>query len=264
MTDTVLFIRTAWKSIWTQNTIWIFSSLVLINQLFPISRPKPGANLFELASFILIDLIYLALTIISFIGVPYLSYCLSINKARTVKQTFFAIWKFSGRVLGCSCLGFALVSPLIYWVLNISTNRTTYGTLISDKTFILLIPVSLFSAFWSFSLFGFFADNSGIWQSIKNAWGLFTAHFGTLAILGIGIPITGRIYGIISGILTVLIQSGFDITSLAQFNYINVLPTLSKNLLFILINGIGQIVLSPLSTSIFAFAYLKYRGVKVN
>ena len=67
-------------------------------------------------------------------------------------------------------------------------------------------------------MFEFFAKDSGIRQSLKEAWALFTAHFGVLATLGIIMIIIYRIYSTIPGILTVLIQSGFSVASLGKLN----------------------------------------------
>jgi len=71
-----------------------------------------------------------------------------------------------------------------------------------------------------------------------------------------------KIFSVAAGISTLLIQSGFDITSLSKLDYINPSMTLSRNILFILINGLGQTIFSVFGASVFAFAYLKYSGVK--
>jgi len=113
-----------------------------------------------------------------------------------------------------------------------------------------------------FALCGFFAKDFGIRQSLKDAWDLFTSHFGVLTILGMIMGLLTWLCSIAAGILTLLIQSGFDLTSLSKLNYFNPSMSLSKNALFVIINGAGQIVWTVFSSSIFVLAYLKYSGVK--
>ena len=73
-----------------------------------------------------------------------------------------------------------------------------------------------------------------------------------------------RIGSALSGILTVLFQSGFDIAALSKLNYIDPSTTLGKNMLFVLINGVNQAVYNTFSVSVIVLAYLKYSGVKTS
>ncbi len=116
---------------------------------------------------------------------------------------------------------------------------------------------------WIFALCGFFARDFGIRQSLKDAWDLFTSHFGVLAILGMIMGLLTWLCSAIAGTLTLLIQSGFDITSLSKLNYFNPSALLSKNVLFVLIDGVGQVILIVFSSCVFVLAYLKYNGTKV-
>jgi hypothetical protein len=263
MADVILFIQNGWKNIWKQKTIWLFSVIPLFSQLFLSFQPKQEPNLFGALLSLLVSLSYIILFLVSFIGVLYIAYYFSIGKIVTVKETLFAVRKYSWRAMGCSCLGFILISPLLFWILAVSLNSTTHTFQLSDKaTLILYLPLSLFGATGYFSMFGFFANDLGIWQSIKNAWALFTAHFLVLATLGIILAIMFRIYAVASGMLTVLIQSGFDISSLITLNYLNLSVSLSKNALFMLLNGIGGVIFTPFYTSVFVLAYLKYSETK--
>jgi hypothetical protein len=264
MADIFLFIKSSWSNIWKQKIIWLFSTLSLFNLVFFSFRNKKVENLPEAVFSLSLVFISIILSIINWIGVPYLAYCLSIEKWLDVQETLFAIKKFSGRVIGCSCLGFILIFPFIIWILSAYINKSTHTFEVPNSTIILLQLLSLLSGLLDFSLFGIFANDWGVWQSAKNAWSLYISHFGILAILGISLAIILKIYSATSGILTVLIQSGFDIASLNQLNIINPDATLSRNLLFALINGIGQVIILPFSRSIFAFAYLKYSGVKAH
>jgi len=240
MADVFLFIRHGWKNIWKQKTIWLFSMLPILNQLFNTFRAERTTDflpsfIFLMASFVFIILIY-----ISFIGVPYLAYCFLIGKSATIQETLSAAEKFSGRVIGCSCLGIIAFSPVFLLALAVSTNNSTQFTIVS-----------------------FFENDWGIRQSLDKAWHLFKSNFGALSILGLILVITFRAYSAMSITLTVLIQSGFDITSISNLNMFIPSTSLSKNLLFVLINGIGQTIFTPLSASIFISAYLKYSDVKL-
>jgi len=263
MADVFLFIRHGWKNIWKQKTIWLFSMLPILNQLFNTFRAERTTDflpsfIFLMASFVFIILIY-----ISFIGVPYLAYCFLIGKSATIQETLSAAEKFSGRVIGCSCLGIIAFSPVFLLALAVSTNNSTHALQLSNKTILILLPFSIFAAVPQFTIVSFFENDWGIRQSLDKAWHLFKSNFGALSILGLILVITFRAYSAMSITLTVLIQSGFDITSISNLNMFIPSTSLSKNLLFVLINGIGQTIFTPLSASIFISAYLKYSDVKL-
>ena len=209
------------------------------------------------------NLVYLYLFYVSYIGVLYLAYNYLIGKPVTIQDTLSAVKKFSGRVIGCSCLSFLAILPLMFWVLAVSLNSSTHSLEIQDKVIIVLMPLSVFAALFPFTIIGFFENDWGIRKSLDKAWYLFKSNFGVLAILGVILAINIRVYTVLSGLLTVIIQSGFDFTSISNLNMLNPSESLSTNLLFVLINGIGQIVFTPLSASIFISAYLKYKGVKL-
>jgi len=263
MADVFLFIKPGWNNIWRQKIIWLFGALPILDQLFRTFQIEPGQNLSVLLLSLIEVLISIILSLVSLIGVPYLAYCFSIGRSSTIQETLFAIRKFSGRVIGCSCLGFLILSPCLLLILGISIDNTTQPPHISNQFILMLFPLSIFSAMVDFSFFGFFANDSGIRKNLKAAWDLFTAHFGVLAMLGIILVIIFRIFSAAAGISTLLIQSGFDITALSKLDYINPSMTLSRNILFVLINGLGQTIFSVFGASVFAMAYLKYSGIKM-
>jgi hypothetical protein len=260
MKDVFLFIENGWKIIWKQKLIWLFSAIPLFNQLFLSFQGKQESNLLGAFLSLTVVFIYGTLSFISLIGVPYIAYNFSVEKPVTILETLLAVKKFSWRVIGCSCLGFILISPFFLLVLANSINNATLTLQNTDKAILLSLPLSFSSPLWYFSMFGFFANDRSIWQSAKNAWALFTAHFSILAALGMGMAIIYRIYFTVSGIILVLIQSGFDTTSLATLNYLNPAASLTKNFWFMLFNGIGGVIFTPFTTFVFALAYLKYSG----
>jgi hypothetical protein len=263
MKDVFLFIRHGWKSIWKKNIVWIFSSLYLLEQFFIFFQVKKETGL--LLSFILLaeSFISIALIFISYIGVPYITYCLLIGKTVTVSETLFAVRKFFGRVIGCSCLGILMLSPLLIWALFVSINNSTHTVELSNKILFAFSLLSAFTAVPTFTMVVFFENDWGIWKSVEKAWNLFIEHFSTLAILGLILAIIFKLYSALAGILTVLIQSGFDATSISTLNLLNPYASLNRNLLFLLLHGIGQLIFTPLSASIFISAYLKYNDKRL-
>ena len=258
MADIFWFIEHGWKAIWKQNTIWIFSILPLLSQF--IGTPQRDRDIDLLALVNAFTLVFLYL--VSFIGVPYLAYSFLVGKPVTVKETLSAVRKFAGRVIGCSCLVLLIVAPCILLTFAISMDRTPQSPQISNRALIIFQLFSLFGAVTEFSMFGFFAKNSGIRQALRDAWALFTAHFRVLATLGLIMALILSISNTAVGMLTVLFQSGFELTSLSEFNYINPSASLYDNKLFVLISGIGQTILAPFNASVFALAYLKYSRIE--
>ena len=264
MADVLLFMQHGWKNIWKQNTVWVFSALPFLDQVFRVFVPRPDSKSIWLLPYLAESLLAIVLFFVSFIGVPYLVYCFYVEKQVSVQETLSAVKKFTWRVLGCSCLSILFLSPFIFLVVAFSLNTSTQPPQLSNKAVFLFLPLALFTGTWDFTMFEFFSSDKGIRKSLKNAWMLFTAHFSTLAMLGLIMALVFRLYTISSGILTVLIQFGLDLPALSEFNYINPSAALSKNFLFILVNGIGQVIFTPFSVSAFVLAYLKYNGVKTS
>ena len=263
MADVFLFMQHGWKSIWKQKTIWLFSALPILSQIFNVFQASREASLLLRFISLIIDFVVIILSFLSIIGVPYLAYCYLIGKSPTIQETLSAINKFFGRVIGCSCLGFLALSPLFFWVLATSINTSTHTLELSNKTIFVFSLLWIFSALSQFTFAAFFENDWGIRQSLDKAWNLFKSHFGVLALLGLILAIIFRTYSAISGILTVLIQSGSETISIGNLNVFNPSASLNRNLLFILISGACQTIFTPWSASIFISAYLKYSDVKL-
>lgn len=262
MAEVLLFIQHGWQNIWRQKTIWFFSALPIIGQLVLPNYDRGEQNLVLLCFYLMISILMLVISVVSFIGVPYLAYCFSIGKSVTIRETLLAVRKFAGRIIGCSFLGSLLMLPCIFLVLAIAFKDADNPLPVSNTAILVFLPLSVFSCLWDFTIFGFFENDWGIRKSIEHAWSLFTSHFGALALLGLFIVVILRISSAITGAVTVLIQSGFDVTLLNNLNIIDPTTTLGENVLFGLINGIIQTIYSTFSTSVFVLAYLKYSGVK--
>jgi hypothetical protein len=260
MTDILLFIQNGWKNIWKLSIIWLFSALSIFNPSLILAQTTQSSNSFGSLLSLAGGFIYIILFLISFIGVPYIAYHFSLGRSVTIQETLLAIRKFSGRVIGCSCLTFLLISPIISLVVVISNSTQPFRYF--DNISFLFLLFSLFSAVWYFSLFEFFANNVGIRQSVKTAWVLFTAHFRILAALGIIMAIISKIYLIASAILTILIQSGLDIRSISNLNYVNPSASLSQNLLYTTISGVFGIIMNAFTPSAFVLAYFQYIKTK--
>jgi hypothetical protein len=247
MNDILFFLVQSWKNIWKQRTIWLFSGLTLIIQFLPVYQTEQEPEGIETLISLVRSLLFLVLTMIQFVAVPYLAYRFSTGNQATIRETLSAVWKYSWRV---PCL-FVVAS---FFSTQPFRNPTTL--------FITLLLFSLFGAILDFSLFEFFTKDSGIRQTLKEVWQLFTAHFYVLAALGIIMLILSTIVSAALGVTTVLIQSGFDVDSLRELNYLNPSASLEGNVLFLLINGIWQTISYAWHSSIFALAYLKYSGVE--
>jgi hypothetical protein len=263
VSDVALFLQRGWKNIWKQDTIFFFSALPLLDQLFRLFITETDLK----ASMPLVDWIASVLSMllffIGFVGVSYTAFCSSIDQSVTISDVLVAVKKFSGRILGCSCLVLLVISPCMFLALALFRTESTQPLQSSSSSILLVMLLSLFAALTEFTMFGFFSNDWGLRKSLTEAWALFNEHFGTLATLGIITAVIFRMSSSLAGVLTALIQSGFDITIFSKFNLINPSVDFSQNLLFVVLSGIGQIVLSPLNSSVFAVAYRKYREINL-
>ncbi|HVN16446.1 MAG TPA: hypothetical protein VMT73_11945, partial [Anaerolineales bacterium] len=111
MSDVILFLNHGWKSIWKQQTIWLFSALQIVYSLLNIFLVGKTTTLLFLFVWLLADIIAIVLILVSYIGVPYLAYCFLTGRPATVRETLSAVKKFSGRVIGCSFLAILALTP---------------------------------------------------------------------------------------------------------------------------------------------------------
>jgi hypothetical protein len=260
MTDVSLFLRLGWKHIWKQNNIFFFSSLTIITQfLYFFSRGQEFNPILGL----LFSIAGLILSFINLIGVPYMAYRFLIGDPAGNRETLTAVKAFWSRLIGCSALVLLIISPILLVIFFMARmfsstpeeTRTLYNVIIM----LFLLP---FGSLLDFGLFGFFHNNDGIGESLKKAWSLFVSHFWTLTILSLILIILIRGANFLAAMLTLLLQNHFDITSLSQINFLNpgVLP--SNNPLYLLLSGIGTMILSPFSDLVYGSAYLKYTDVE--
>lgn len=261
MADVTSFIKHAWQNIWKQKRIWLFSALTVITPFVLPTYNNGEKNLGLLFLQLLIEFVVIILSLISFIGVRFLAYNFSIGKSATIQETLDAVNQFLWRVIGCSCIAFLLIVPCFFLVFGVALQKLPRPEALSSTTLVLM-PLYIFACLGDFTIFGFFENDWGIRKSIKNAWKLYTAHFGELATLGISLIVLYRVVSALLGIVTVLAQSGFHAASLNNLNIVSPFTTLSRNPLFMLINGISEAIFSTLSASVFALAYLKYSGGK--
>lgn len=264
MAEIIWFLQEGWKLSWKQRLVWLFSAFSFATPLFRLFQIKyTSASSLNLALLYLAgDIFIIFLTILNFIGVPYLVYCFAISKPATFSDAFSAAGKFFGRVFGCSLLGLLVLSPFLCLVFALSFDSSTKPPHFSNNISLLFLPLALFAALPDFARFEFFENDLGIRQTLSTTWKLFTLHFNVLAALGIILMIVFRIFSAVSVILTVLIHSGFDVTPLSKLNYLNPSLSFRSDLLLVLINGIVQMIYLVFSTSVFALAYLKYREEK--
>src|SRR5688572_23659510 len=214
MNEVFFFLKQGWNNIWKQWMVWVFIALPIFFQSFLTFETGQQSDLPVALISLVGNSIYLLLTLISAIGAPYLAYSFSIGKPATVRETLSAVHKFSGRAIGCSCFVALILVPCLYLVAILSRHPSLQPFQSSTQFIIILLLFSFFGAMIEFPLFEFFAKDVGLRESLRESWRLLTAHFYPLATLGLILTFISRLIAVASGMLTVLIQSGFDTASL--------------------------------------------------
>ena len=263
MAEIIWFLQEGWKITWKQNLVWLFSVFSLPTSLVRLFQVKYGSNSSLVLLFLPLGILSILLSILNYIGVPYLVYSFAIGKPATFQEAFSAVGKFFGRVLGCSLLGLLVLSPFLCLVFAFSFDTSTKPPHFTNNLFLFSLPLALFGAMVNFAMFEFFEKDSGIQQTLSNSWKLFTSNFRVLVSLGIILTLVYRIFSAASGVLTVLIHSGFDMAAFSKLNYLNPSVSFGRDLMFVLVDGVVQMIYAVFSTSVFALAYLKYSEGKL-
>jgi hypothetical protein len=258
MSDVISFIKQGWRNIWKQKYIWIFSLLpVLFEPVFRILQ-SDGRNLSDFLFTPIIYGLYGILLVISIIGVPYQAYKYSIHQSATIQETLNAVKKFWRRIISCSCLLILLILPFFYLFFFVSLKNSNPTQAANSVNFI-LTPFSVFNSLFSFFTFTIFEKDLGFRKSVKIAWDLFISHFGPMVILGILFFLIFRVSLSLSGIITGLIQSGFNNMFWNTFDIVNPSNNFGSNYLFLFLSSISQIIFTAFQSSVFVLAYQKYK-----
>src|SRR5215213_5016772 len=262
MAEIIWFLRQGWKITWKQKLVWLFSAFSLAISLFRLFQIKSESNSGLVLLYLAGTFLSIVLGALNYIGMRYLVYCFTMNSPATFGDAFSAVGKFFGRVLGCSLLGALILSPFFFLILVLPRSISTQSIQQANIVILMFIPLSIFSAIVDFTIFEFFEKEAGIRQTLSKSWGLFTSHFGILASIGIILLVVYRMFSAASGILTVLIQSGFDMAALSKLNYLDPSVSFGRDLPFAVVDGVIQMIYTVFSTSVFALAYLKYHAAK--
>jgi hypothetical protein len=260
--EIIELLRQGWKITWKQKQVWLFSAFSLAISLFRLFQIKSESNSSLTLLYLAGTFLSIVLAALTYIGVPYLVYCFAIDTPATFGDAFSSVGKFFGRVLGCSLLGLLILSPFFCLVFAISLDTSTQPPHFSDNIILFSLPLALSLPILDFALFEFFNKDSGIRQTLSKSWDLFTSHFGVLIGLGIILTVISRVFITASGISVTLMHSGFETAVLSKLNYLNPSLSFRGDLLFIVTNGISEMIYTVFSTSVFALAYLQYREAK--
>jgi len=257
MSNISLFFRYGLSDIWKEKTIWLFVALSLAQGLFNI--PLTEKNLWWLWG--ILSVIGLVFYFACNIGVPFITYCVFIGEPVTIPKTFQAVRKSFKRIVTLFLGAVILVIPCICSTSFFSLNQPLQPSYISQHPFWILWPWYFFTAFFYFSIAEIVIKDFGIRKSVKNAWRLFSSHLKDAVLMGIIVVTVGWLTNTFIGMLIMLIQSGFDTTSLNTIDYINPALSFSGNIFYYSATAISSAMLSTYTTIIFVFAYLKYNGI---
>ncbi len=260
MDDIQFFLKYGWKSIWKQKTIWFFSSLLLLNQILQFFQIKAQNN--PTPSLLASGISFLSIFTnwFAYVGIPYSAYSFFISEPTTVREVVQAVKKFTGRLIGCSCLSLVFFFP----VMALAMQGVSQGDKTADKILLVFLPFSIFSALWYFVANSFFSHDWGISKALKEVWSMYWSHFLPLAILGSALVIVMRLAYIIAAGAVVLLQGALDLSVFYNISFWNPHAALVDVFSYQLVSGLLSAFSTTLIASIFTLAYLKYSGVKIS
>jgi len=253
-----------WVNLWRNKTLWLFSSLGLIDTLVraivPIAQDEsPPSILF----FLILSIAAIYFTFMSYAGLSFVAYSIAIGKSVDFQTAFENSKNLFWRVVGLSFLLVLIVSPCICTVFIISYKEPFQIAYVAHNLIFVSIPLSIFAAMWYFPITEMVANDSKIGKSLKTAWTIFTYNFANLAI--IGFLLTGIFYviNISISMAAMLVQNNFDFSALNTLDFISPHLSFAENNSYRLVAAIAQTAWHTYSTSIFTLAYLKYSGIKM-
>jgi hypothetical protein len=254
-----------WANLWKTKTLWIFSSLVLIDPLVRVLVPIPqNESLSSSLFYLLLALASIYFMFMSQAGVSLVAYHITIGKPLNFETAFQNARELFWRVVGISFLLALLVAPYFCTVFIASYKEPFQMANLAHNLLLFSMPLSIFAALWYFAVTEIIAHDSKIGKSLRTAWAVFTSNFVNLVIIGVGIAIASHLTNVFVSMVTMLAQNSFDFVILSKFDFISPHLSVTENNLYKLASTIAQAPWGIYSTSVFTFAYLKYSGAKMN
>jgi hypothetical protein len=257
-------LKRGWNNLWKNRILWLFSGLALIASILRLIIPNQKSD--DLPSSFLnfmISLTSFYFTVIGDAGTSFVAYCIAIGNPVDFETAFQASRRLFWRIVGLTFLLLLLVAPFAC-VLVFAFWRFMQIKDIPHDIYLAAIPLSIFSALWSFTITEMIANNSRIGTSLKTAWTVFTDNFVKLAAIGLLLIGVSRVVDLSIGMATMLVQNNFDVSALSKLDFIYPQLSFPDSSFFRLMTVISQMVMQTYGTSIFTVAYLKYHGAKMN
>jgi hypothetical protein len=254
MSNISLWLQNGWQNLWKVKATWLFSFIYFVST-FRLNYEK-GSPLVCL--YLFVSIFSLMCIPIGQTGLFYAAYQASTDREFSLGEAFVAIRKYWIRVALFMLLAGAVFIPGLCLYLYAYLQLKQYQNLIMGIMNILLFPLAIFHGMWYFPIAGIVGCDLGIRESIKNAWGLFTANFRSLAITGIIITGIMTLANTFIGVVSILIQSNFDITSLTRLNYLAPYLSLADFALFRVMNTVSQVTYTAYGTLVFLTAFVMY------
>jgi hypothetical protein len=264
MSDIPLLLLRGWKNIWKEKILWLFSALVLVEPLVRTIQIQKSVGLLSSFLNLIESLVFLVLICVSYAGVPYVAYCIAADKPVNIQTTFLAVKKFLWRFFVSTLLLGIFYAPCLCSVYFFLIKQPPQISDFSHNLYFAVIPLSIFSALWDFLLAEIIRSDSGIRESLKTAWSVFSNHFFVLAAIGIALAGASYVISITTGMATILIQYNFNLSSLSKLDYLSPALSFIGNNWYKLLSATALTFWNTYITSVFISAYLKYANIKMD
>jgi hypothetical protein len=193
------------------------------------------------------------------IGLVYTGYHIAKGEAVNFEDMWYAITTFIGRV--AAILFFTSLFFVLCFCCTIIFvyNKTSSGQVFTHPLWTLLLVILMFlGPLLSFAYMGVILYNLNIKASIEKGIHLFLDNIGILLGLFLLVLTISVIVNLVATLITLLIQSNFDIDRLGDISF-GTYGTLAPTLLFGIIRTIGTFLVTPFTTMLYVLVYMHSR-----
>ncbi len=149
--EITLLLQQGWANLWKNKILWVFSSLVLIDPLIRLWVPIPKYDdLPSALSYLALTLVFAYLSVLSYVGILFVAYCIAIGKPVGIKTAFQSSTNIFWRVVGAIFLLFIIVSPCWLTAYIVSYKQPFQLADLAHSFFFLTILLSIFVALFYF------------------------------------------------------------------------------------------------------------------
>lgn len=243
----------AWKLIWSNWRIWLFSLIITLSLLSPVFRQPDLVSLFFIG--LLIDLLISTVGIISQASIMYSIYNQENNHIPSFSEALKAGYSKFFRLVLSIVIFVTLSIPLLILYLLPSFNADFPYWL----QLLLALPFSfIVLPIMNIIIITIMVSDLGMFSSLKNSLIIYIKNNAQILKISFIFFIIDQVFVQTSGLIILAFESGFSFANLGAFRFGTFNNFIWNSQITVISNFIFRLIITPITLAVYTLAYLKF------